>query len=310
MSKFKDEIDFLDIIRDPIRLFGHSYFYFLAAIIAIGIIYVQHITDIGKNAIKPRPVDTLAMAEDLPFVTASTSAAVDLSVIAKPTEKLLARGRELYTINCQSCHGEKGFGNGPAGTVLNPRPRNFTQKDGWTNGRTYSGMFKTVTEGILARGMASYNHLLPMDRIAIIHHVRSLAADFPPIASDEAKQLDVTFKLSESSRVSPQIPVALAMRKLEQESSNEIAKQRAMASKQLSADEATALFTRLCADRARASAYFVATNVELQTLDSFIRSVTAAPRSYGFKPTVATLTRDQWASIYSVAVTLFKTGKS
>ena len=34
----------------------------------------------------------------------------------------LERGGELYTVNCASCHGDGGMGDGPAGSALNPAP--------------------------------------------------------------------------------------------------------------------------------------------------------------------------------------------
>jgi len=35
-------------------------------------------------------------------------------------DESLQNGREIYETHCASCHGEKGLGEGPAGTVLNP----------------------------------------------------------------------------------------------------------------------------------------------------------------------------------------------
>ncbi len=38
------------------------------------------------------------------------------------TDESIARGADLYKINCISCHGETGAGDGAAGAVLNPLP--------------------------------------------------------------------------------------------------------------------------------------------------------------------------------------------
>ena len=40
-----------------------------------------------------------------------------------------AKGKTTYTVNCVSCHGESGKGDGPVGQVLQPPPRNFTAGD-------------------------------------------------------------------------------------------------------------------------------------------------------------------------------------
>ncbi|MBJ6760863.1 cytochrome c [Myxococcaceae bacterium JPH2] len=39
----------------------------------------------------------------------------------------LERGRDVYTYYCASCHGERGDGQGPAGTGMRPVPRDFRQ---------------------------------------------------------------------------------------------------------------------------------------------------------------------------------------
>lgn len=38
----------------------------------------------------------------------------------------VAAGKAVYDINCSSCHGPSGKGDGPVGAVLNPKPRDFS----------------------------------------------------------------------------------------------------------------------------------------------------------------------------------------
>ena len=38
----------------------------------------------------------------------------------------LARGKQLFQVNCASCHGAGGKGDGPAGVALNPKPVDLT----------------------------------------------------------------------------------------------------------------------------------------------------------------------------------------
>ncbi|NWF65352.1 MAG: cytochrome c [Chloroflexi bacterium] len=36
-------------------------------------------------------------------------------------------GAEVFAANCASCHGEKGYGDGPAGAALDPAPKNLVE---------------------------------------------------------------------------------------------------------------------------------------------------------------------------------------
>ena len=82
----------------------------------------------------------------------------------KASPEIIAEGKKIFEGKgtCVNCHGKKGDGNGPAGKVLNPGPRNFTnckfhkkRKDGelfWVvkNGSPGTGMVSmipaTITE--------------------------------------------------------------------------------------------------------------------------------------------------------------------
>ncbi len=58
----------------------------------------------------------------------------------------LHAGKMLYKKNCLSCHGSSGYGDGPAGKDLNPRPANianFSKMPMATDGY----LFWTISEG-------------------------------------------------------------------------------------------------------------------------------------------------------------------
>ena len=53
----------------------------------------------------------------------------DTLQIPYPIDKdLIADGHKIYNSNCQTCHGNKAKGKGPAAVALNPKPANLTQK--------------------------------------------------------------------------------------------------------------------------------------------------------------------------------------
>jgi mono/diheme cytochrome c family protein len=69
------------------------------------------------------------------------------------TQESISKGEELYNMYCFSCHGDTGYGDGPAGGSMGIRPANFhdqkviKQKDGalfWklTNGKGNMPPFK------------------------------------------------------------------------------------------------------------------------------------------------------------------------
>ena len=103
-----------------------------------------------KDPLKPRvPPDQLADAKALKNPVASS-----------PEKQLLEIGRTLFGRTCFNCHGKEGKGDGPAGAILNPSPRNFTnckfhkkRKDGeffWVikNGSAGTGMVSLIPAAI------------------------------------------------------------------------------------------------------------------------------------------------------------------
>ena len=102
-----------------------------------------------KDPLKPRVApDQMADAKAMKNPVASTPESI-------------AKGKALYEGKgtCFNCHGKEGKGDGPAGAILNPSPRNFTnckfhkkRKDGelfWVikNGSPGTGMVSLVPCG-------------------------------------------------------------------------------------------------------------------------------------------------------------------
>ncbi len=132
------------------------------------------------------------------------------------TPELVEHGKSLFTVQCASCHGEAGKGNGPAAAALTPRPRDFTDTGHWKNGRKPTMVFKTLKEGLPPSAMASYATLPVDDRWALTHYVLSLA---PSPLQDEAGDfskagLDPSKPGGGGSVEAPTIPIELAMERL------------------------------------------------------------------------------------------------
>src|SRR5262245_286752 len=91
----------------------------------------------------------------------------ELSNPFHPTSQVLAKGKELYEIYCQVCHGEQGKGDGPIATKI-PPPTSYKSERvmGYPPGR----MFHVITMG--ANKMPSYTvQLAPDERWLVITYV-------------------------------------------------------------------------------------------------------------------------------------------
>lgn len=110
----------------------------------------------------------------------------NLASVAKPWEEnadFIARGEKVYALNCASCHGDKGAGDGVAGAALNPKPRNFIEGK-WTKGGQSHQLFATITNGIENTSMAPFGHLSKVDRWALVQFIRSITKN--KVADDVA----------------------------------------------------------------------------------------------------------------------------
>ncbi len=98
---------------------------------------------------------TMIACGDKPKEAATTEVAPAATV-----DPEIAKGEEIFSQNCASCHGEKGAGDGAAAAALNPKPRNFkAPASEWKNGNTLAGITKTLNEGIKGSPMVAYKHL-------------------------------------------------------------------------------------------------------------------------------------------------------
>jgi mono/diheme cytochrome c family protein len=84
--------------------------------------------------------------------------------------KAAEQGKKVAQINCASCHGAGGKGDGAAAAALNPKPAD------WTSARVQDEsdgeIFWKISTG---RGaMPPWKHLPESDRWAVVSYIRSL----------------------------------------------------------------------------------------------------------------------------------------
>jgi mono/diheme cytochrome c family protein len=103
---------------------------------------------------------------------AQPAEAVDVQTLLQSTPELVSEGKNLFSINCSSCHGTSGQGNGPAATALNPKPRDFTSGY-WRYGGGVARIVQTISTGSPGTAMAPFPGIPLHDRFALAHFVRT-----------------------------------------------------------------------------------------------------------------------------------------
>ena len=81
-----------------------------------------------------------------------------------------AYGKKLADVNCVSCHGPGGKGDGPAAAALTPKPADWTSQKVQTEPE--GSLFWKISNG---RGpMPPWKHLPDKDRWDLVAYVKSL----------------------------------------------------------------------------------------------------------------------------------------
>lgn len=307
----KDDIN-LEIVEKKkviLGFYGMFYIVLLALIVALGWFYLNNLEAFTREKVTPlaKLKDTVKAVEDVAMLKGSVSPPVDIFKESVPGPEKIAKGKTLFESNCSSCHGLEGKGDGIAGKNLNPPPRNFHELTGWTNGPAFPKMFKTLQEGIIARGMASYSTIPPEDRIAIIHYIRTFRNDFPAIDQNELKELDKTYSLSTGVKMPSQIPVSMAEEKILTEDSVFSAKVNSVISK-INADKTnkSAEQFRNISSNINKSVSALASYTKWNENESqFVKFVTTDPKSKGFKSSSIELNNEEWNLLYLYVKSLF-----
>jgi len=298
--KIEEEINFKELLKSPIRLFGWVFPIYLLLILILVIYFAQHLNTISFNEQSIGLTDTTNIKKEIVEKKGMIVNPVDFKSIKNPTKEILSKGKELYDMNCKSCHGEKGMGDGPAGLSMNPKPRNFHLKEGWTNGRTIDAMYKTLQEGIIKNGMPAFEYMSPTDRFNIILYIRTFA-DFPEITDKQLDELKLTYKLDQNLILPNQIPVEKAVMLIANENKVLIEKLNKLNELLLTSNEMGAKLIKDNSYDTNKVLYSFITLKE-RTFELYIRTVLNEPILTGYKPSVVKLSREKLQLIYDYLI--------
>ncbi|MBZ0179053.1 MAG: cytochrome c [Melioribacteraceae bacterium] len=292
-KKIESEINFLDALKSPLRLFGLVYFYFFAVALIIGVYFVKNLDEISFNQIPGTALDTLRIERDIPLKVGGIRPAMDLELISNPTSDFIAKGKDLYQTNCASCHGAEGRGDGPAGAVLNPPPRSFYELDGWKNGREFSQLYKTLQEGIAGSGMTAYEFIAPEDRVAIIQFIRTLT-DYPEVTEDEIVSLDSQYQLTKGVVEPNNIPIKSAKKIIASEfrKSTELLMERSVS------ENTNLILQNYSIDPIKTIQNFKLRFNDSLDFNDFIFTASSDPKMLALKSEIVNLTDNEWEQLY------------
>lgn len=120
-----------------------------------------------------KPIRFVASAAVLAWAAGASAGAPP-----RKTAEIVAKGKASYEVNCASCHGDKGLGDGVAAAALEPKPRNLVLGT-FKQGSKPEQVFATLGSGVAGTTMAPFGHLAEEERWAIAYYVLELRGAKP-----------------------------------------------------------------------------------------------------------------------------------
>jgi len=141
--------------------------------IVFSIIYMIDYHVIGDGNVQINEYNQEVQAATLKAELLSKSGALinEETVVILSDVAALASGKDIFTKNCVACHGANGEG------IVGP---NFTD-DYWIHGASIKNIYKTISDGVPAKGMISWKSQLSPNQIQEVgSYIRTLRGTNPP----------------------------------------------------------------------------------------------------------------------------------
>lgn len=129
------------------------------------------------------------------FDSAAPAQIVDLGKPPQKSEALVARGQELFLkYNCNSCHGERGVGDGPQVALLvndvgqSITPRNLTRPRVFKSGYSTRDITRSILTGFNGTPMVGFAGTMPPEEAwTIAFYIESLARPQPAVIAQRSR---------------------------------------------------------------------------------------------------------------------------
>lgn len=162
-------------------------------------------------------VDEKASQEKISSVASSIKQSIITTYkleIAPKRWPSITNGKELFALQCESCHGPKGLGDGPLAPGMEPAPTNFHSPDK-ANGLSPFQAYNTIRLGVEGTGMRGFNELnddevwdLAFYVLSLPHQEKNISIEYADkikqevnletLASSSNQELQAKLNLSES----------------------------------------------------------------------------------------------------------------
>jgi cytochrome c oxidase cbb3-type subunit III len=150
--------------------------FYITIVWSVGYMLYYHVFDKGPLQIAEYEADmAIAELQREEYLKKAADKVNETTVTALISDADLAKGKQLYTVNCVACHGAGGEGGvGP----------NLTDKY-WIHGGGIKNIFKVIKYGVIEKGMISWQtQLKPSEMQQVSSYILTLAGTNPPNAKE------------------------------------------------------------------------------------------------------------------------------
>lgn len=97
---------------------------------------------------------------------------------AQPGANDLAIGKKHFVTYCAACHGPDGFGDGPAGQALDPKPADLTHRVNYKYGNSDKSLYRTIKFGTKETAMVPFvGRMTDSEIFATVVYVQTILKD-------------------------------------------------------------------------------------------------------------------------------------